>query len=114
MSDVRQQGLLACEPLNGSTRGLRLIVELDLATVRYLKDACEGIPAGEGQVTLDLSELTFVDSTGLHALLLYARENDGDGPVIFANPSTFVLRVMQITELDTHPALEIRMDGDGR
>ena len=113
MSDVRHDGLLVCEPLDNSARGLRLIGELDLATVRYLEEACDGIQ-GEGPVTLDLSEVTFVDSTGLHALVLYARENNGHGPVILANLSGFVLRVMQIMKLDGHPALEIRMDGDGQ
>lgn len=113
MSDVRQHGLLVCEPLDNPVHGLRLIGELDLATVRYLKEACDGLE-GEGPVTLDLSEVTFVDSTGLHALVLYARENNAHGPLILANPSGFVLRVMQIMKLDGHPALEIRMDGHGQ
>ena len=50
----------------GDDRTLRLAGELDMATVSLLRDALEGLPAG-GSTSLDLAELTFLDSSGLNA-----------------------------------------------
>lgn len=109
MSDVRQgyEDLFTVVPLDAPERGLRLIGELDMSALRQLEDALEGT-SGEGQATLDLSELTFIDSTGLQALVQYARSEDGNGPVILKRPSPFVLRLLEIADLKNHPALEIR------
>jgi ABC-type transporter Mla MlaB component len=56
------------EALGPPRRRLRLIGELDLASAPALTEALTSID-GDGQLTLDLSELTFIDSTGLHAIL---------------------------------------------
>ena len=48
-------------------RGLRLAGELDLRSVRPLTDAFAAMPAA-AQATLHLSELVFIDSSGLHAI----------------------------------------------
>ena len=99
----------------GEYVSLALIGSLDMTSIASVETRFLVATVGGGKHTIvDLSELTFVDSTGLHALVLYARENNARGPLILANPSGFVLRVMQIMKLDGHPALEIRMDGDGQ
>lgn len=98
---------LTVAPLDPPGHGLRLIGALDLSTVSLLEEALQRVAEG-GQVTLDLSELTFVDSTGLHALVRYARSQDGNGPVILDNPSAMVLRLLEITHLKDHPGLEFR------
>ena len=71
---------LTITPLVPPRHGLHLIGELDMATVAQLKTAFETV-SGNGPVTLDLAELTFIDSTGLHAIMEFARSQNGSGPV---------------------------------
>ena len=49
-------------------RGLALAGELDMASARVLREAFETLP-GTGPATLDLAELTFIDSSGLHEIV---------------------------------------------
>jgi anti-sigma B factor antagonist len=48
--------------------------ELDMATVPVMEEALASAAAGRGPVTLDLSEVTFIDSSGLRAILTALRE----------------------------------------
>jgi len=105
--------LLTLEPLENGAHGLRLIGELDMATVPHLLSALAAT-AANGRVTLDLSELTFMDSCGLHAIVEYARSADGAGPVVLANPSDAVLRILEITGMPSHPQLKIESNGNGQ
>jgi anti-anti-sigma factor len=43
--------------------------EIDLATVSQLEEALEASISGDSNVALDLTEVTFMDSTGLRAVL---------------------------------------------
>jgi anti-anti-sigma factor len=87
--------------------GVRLDGELDLATAPLLKEALVDF-ASEREVHLDLALLTFLDSSGLHAIVALARSLDGSRSVVLRNPSTAVLRILEITGIDKHPAVEIR------
>lgn len=87
--------------------GLRVAGELDLSTAPQLNEALGAI-AEDGAVTLDLSELTFIDSSGLHAIVAYARAANGNGPVVLDGVSSAMLRIFEITDLTQHPELEIR------
>ena len=93
-------------PLDEPLRGFRLVGELDLATVPALKAAL-GPLAGHGPMTLDLTELTFIDSSGLNAIMQHARSSNGDGPLTLANPSAHVSRVLEIVQMNTHPAIRM-------
>jgi anti-anti-sigma factor len=95
----------ALVPLDEPLKGVRLIGELDIATVPTLKDALAPL-AGQGPVTLDLSELTFIDSSGLHAILQFSSSLNGDG-LTLANASQSVSRLLEIVQLDTHPGIQI-------
>lgn len=87
--------------------GLKLAGELDLATVPSLREALfDFLPTDE--VHLDLSELTFLDSTGLHALLALARSRRGDGSVVLVNPSPAVMRVLEIVDIHRHALIEVQ------
>ena len=65
------------------------------------------MPTG-GQATLDISELTFIDSSGLHAIEEIARAQNGNGPLILTGASPTLARLLAITDLARHPGLEIR------
>ena len=76
--------------------------ELDLSTVGQVQDALERVEAGSPSVVvLDLSKLSFLDSTGLRCLVTAnerAREQ-GRRLVIVRGPDA-VQRVFSITGLD--------------
>ena len=105
--------LLTLEPLHNGAHGLRLIGELDMSTVPDLQSALAATSAN-GQVRLDLSELTFLDSCGLHAIVEYARSTNGGVPVILANPSDAVVRILEITGMPGHPQLKVESNGNGK
>ena len=93
-------------PLVPPQHGLRLIGELDLATVTELKAALERVSRSD-PVTLDLAQLTFIDSTGLHAIMEFARAQNGSGPLILASPSATAKRALEIAGLEGHPGVQI-------
>ena len=87
--------------------GIKLIGEVDIATARQLTDALFDIST-ESEIHLELSELTFMDSSGLNAIVAYARSRNGAGPLVMLNPSDHIERLFVITGLDQHPKIEIR------
>jgi anti-anti-sigma factor len=98
-----RSGLFSLESLpDGETRTLRLHGELDLATAPTLEQAlAEALEAGGAQLILDLSDLNFIDSTGI-AILIGAISRDGDRPEIFFIPSKApaVARVLKLTGVE--------------
>ena len=92
--------------------GLKVAGELDVATASQLAEALREASSA-GQVVLDLSELTFLDSCGIRAILELARTQNGNGPVIILNPSHAVSRVFDIIGIDQHAGIELRRT-DGR
>jgi len=88
--------------------GLKLVGELDLATTPELKKALLDPALPESEIRLDLSELTFVDSCGIQAILTLARSQDGGGRLVLLNPTAPVLRVFEVLGLDEHAGIEVR------
>ena len=95
------------EVLNGEPNTLRLVGELDQATVPLFEAALEAISRGD-PVTLDFSELSFIDSSGLHEVSKYAAMLDGSGPLTIVNASADVRRVFEIVGLHKDDAIAIR------
>jgi anti-anti-sigma factor len=87
--------------------GLKLAGELDLATVPQLKEALRDF-APTDPVRLDLGELTFLDSTGLHAILALARSRRGDGSVVLVDASPAVVRILEIIDIERHAVIEVQ------
>jgi anti-anti-sigma factor len=92
-------------------RGLRLVGELDLATVVELDAMFEALP-GEGPVTLDLAELAFIDASGLHAFERYAQTLNGSRPLILENVPAYVRRLFEVTGRDQTPSIELRISDE--
>ena len=89
-----------CESRRDGPGVLRVEVagELDLATVPQLGDALSRAVADDLLVILDLRELTFIDSTGLHAIV-GAQERlgeDGRRLALVRGPPS-VQRVFELT-----------------
>jgi anti-sigma B factor antagonist len=100
--------VLEISPLPGVV-GLRLDGELDLATAPLLKEALVDL-GSKREVHLDLALLTFLDSSGVHAIVALAQSLDGNRSVVLVNPSTAIMRCLEITGIDKHPAVEIRQE----
>ena len=92
---------------------LRLVGELDLASVAELREALAAVRS-DGALTLDLSELTYIDSSGLHAIIECANSVNGQGGVRIRHANPSIVRVFEIVDFDEHPSVTIEMDGDGR
>ena len=98
---------LTITPLVPPEHGLHLTGELDMATVTQLETAFEAV-SGDGPVTLDLAQLTFIDSSGLYAIMEFARSRNGSGPLILASPTATARRAIAIAGLDGQPGVEVR------
>jgi anti-anti-sigma factor len=82
-------------------RTLALRGELCLASVELLTEALRRI---EGPVSLDLSELGFMDSTGLRLLL----RRLAVAPVVLLNVPHHVEQLLTLSGVDRHEGLEVR------
>jgi anti-sigma B factor antagonist len=86
------------EPDNG--RRFRLSGELDLATSAILMDAVSAATAGDGPIRLDLSDVMFIDSSGIRSLLLLSEALGKRGNLILVRPSESVERTLRLVGLD--------------
>jgi anti-anti-sigma factor len=91
----------------GDDRTLHLSGELDMGSVPLLKAALERLPS-QGSISLDLAQLTFVDSSGLHAIADYGKSLNGEGPLVLANVSESIAYVLDIVGFDKVETIEIR------
>jgi phospholipid transport system transporter-binding protein len=72
--------------------------ELDVAAIPELRDRLNRVE--EGDVTLDCSALTFLDSSGLALLVaLYHARRARGAELVIVNPSRCVTRVLELTGL---------------
>lgn len=80
---------------------VRLLGELDMSTAPQLRDELVRLTSdGATQVTVDLSELAFVDSTGLSVLITgLKRLRQQGGDMALRSPSPGTRRVLEITGL---------------
>lgn len=75
---------------------LELSGELDLAGIDRLLRASEDVPDG-GTLTLDLSGLSFMDSSGMKVLMNLDRRSRREGwSLAIENPRDQVLRLLQL------------------
>jgi len=86
---------------------VRISGELDMATADTFGDAVAGIVSSTPHVVLDLSECTFVDSSGLRVVASTVKQAERVS-IVASEPA--VLRVLEITAVDTmvsvHPSLD--------
>jgi anti-sigma B factor antagonist len=96
----------------GATRVYALVGELDLATAPDLRDVLfAAVRSGARRLVLDLADLTFIDATGIGALLAVRQlAMSSDGALAVANVSKHVARIFDITgvagPLNMRPSVE--------
>lgn len=76
------------------TAVVRVVGEIDLATHEELAEKLEEAAGRAGAIVVDLSECPFIDSSGIRALLLGARESDR---FLIAGAGEQVARVLEMT-----------------
>jgi anti-sigma B factor antagonist len=85
---------LTARDLDDDLRELKVQGELDLSVADRLRERLEA--AAGRPVLVDLSDCTFIDSTGIAVVLLARREGER---VAMHSPSEQVLRVLAVTGL---------------
>ena len=83
---------------------VRAIGELDLATVHILDDQLAALrDAGYRRLILDLRNLAFIDSAGLHCILRYDSQARQDGfSIELVQGPPAVRRIFEITGTNAH------------
>ena len=73
--------------------------EIDMATApELMKEVGEAVRARPGRVIVDLTQVTFMDSTGLNALV--RAKHRADGEVRLVGPCEMVRKVLRLTGLE--------------
>lgn len=100
---------LALLTLNDTIGGLHVVGEIDSSTVGDLVARLTPLPGEAGDIVLDLSEVRFIDSSGLRALIETHRQAAENGRrLVLKDPSAIVNRLLDISGLTTY--LNIRAD----
>ena len=81
-------------------RTLGVAGELDSSSVDALTVALVPLLQSDGDVVLDVGDLSFIDSTGIHLLVSACLDLQGRGSVVLHRPQRMVLRVLEVAGLD--------------
>jgi stage II sporulation protein AA (anti-sigma F factor antagonist) len=87
---------------------VRLTGEVDLSNADQLEQELIPALAAGGEVIVDCSGLTFMDSTGFRVLINAARWLEGSGKLVLLSPSSLILRSLELLGVGQLPAVEIR------
>jgi anti-anti-sigma factor len=81
-------------------RGARVTGELDLASYDAAMAGLGGLFGALGDVSLDLSGLTFVDSSGLRLFILLHQSLGQSGRLVLRDPTPHVASILEIAGLE--------------
>lgn len=100
---------LATRPTpDGSAVELRIAGEFDLAQLPAFKSASSAVLRdGFSRVIVDLTDVSFLDSSGVGALLGLRRRCRDAGGDLVVQPSTVVRRVLEACEVEGHFGLTV-------
>ena len=103
---------------SSATAVVQVAGELDLASAQTLADVLRDLEAPCDRIILDLSQLTFIDSSGLRLAITEHRRAELDGfDFVIAGATEPVLRILRITGLDVAlpmaPDVASALDGSG-
>ncbi|MEX1106535.1 MAG: STAS domain-containing protein [Ilumatobacteraceae bacterium] len=87
--------------------GLVLAGEVDAHTAPDLAANLEPLPAGDGDVVLDLADVGFMDSSALRVLVeAHDRAAAHGRRLVLRAPSAAVRRLLEVSGLSEHLAIE--------
>ena len=82
--------------------------EIDMHSIPRLEASFADVLAAGGPISVDLANVTFMDSAGLHFLARVASSMNGAAPLVLLNVPPRVLRVMEIVGMTELPSIELR------
>jgi anti-anti-sigma factor len=91
---------------------LRISGEIDLSNAEELVGAIQAAARDGQEVQLDLSGVTFIDSSGLHAIRR-AASSANCGPVVLIDVPSRIVRIIEIVGLSRTPSVRLRSRVDG-
>ena len=104
-SNLRQDPIAAVENVNGAFV-IRLAGELDLYNAAPVREALfEACSNGPNRIVVDLSEVSFIDSTALGVLIEARTKLTNRKAFLLAAPGLETKRALQISGLDRHFAV---------
>ena len=80
--------------------------EFDLAQTDHFATTVDALVDGEPEIVLDLTELTFMDSSGIRAIIDLARRVE-PRPVVIRNPHGSVAKVLGLVNIDRPGGIRI-------
>jgi anti-anti-sigma factor len=97
------------ESRDGTAHVVSVRGEVDIATAPMLSQLLHSALESHEQLVLDLSEVSFIDSTGIGVLVAAARAADADGGgFTIREPSRNVLRVLELSGVSARLKLDRR------
>lgn len=113
MDEGSTQGHGSLEVQQGAGDGhFRLVGELDLASADELIERIRPVAVRGSDINLDLSGLTFIDSSGIRALIVIAEELDGTGSLVLSSPQDEVAKVLELVGAHRLPGVKILLQQD--
>jgi anti-sigma B factor antagonist len=102
---------VTAEPLEDACL-IRAVGEIDMSTVGALRREVDAARDEVATVLLDLSDVTFIDSTGLHLLLEASQDSaDGGWGFVLVGSSAAVQRLIDVSgTADLLPVLDPRSE----
>ena len=91
----------------GTPRTVRLVGELDASNADGLVESLQKEIEAGGDLVLDLSGLSFVDSMGLRSLLRIAAALEASGKLVLRGPQRTVARTMELVGIEKLPNIVI-------
>lgn len=88
-------------------RSLALAGELDLATTPALLERSMPLLETDGDLTLVLTDVSFIDSQGIRAFIQIARALDGRGRLVLAGPTEEVRHLFDIVRIRDFPSIAV-------
>lgn len=98
---------LRVEPGDDGT-SFQVVGDLDLATVNTFFEAVRGAGPFEGDVSIDLSGVTFMDSTGLRSLMTISKDLPEDAKLVIVGASPQVRKLMDLVRADLFERWDVR------
>lgn len=92
---------------NDAERTLVLAGELDLATTPRLLERASVLLEGDGDLTLVLSDVSFIDSQGVRGFIQMARALEGRGRLVLAEPTPEVRKLFDIVRVRDFPNISV-------
>ncbi|MEF9904571.1 STAS domain-containing protein [Streptomyces sp. P9-A2] len=97
----RRGGLSVVTAAIDGVRVLHLTGEIDHHTCEPLRQALNTLTADRPRVVVDMSGVTFMDSSGINTLIVaYKNVTAADGWIRLAAPTVPVLRVLRLVRVD--------------